>query len=331
MAYNFCSSSILKWSLLITCICLHIARNLAQFPRIEHASIKNGGSVSFLVVGDWGRGGNFNQSKVATQMGEIGKKLAIDFVISTGDNFYYTGLKGVNDPIFIKSFTNIYTAKSLQIPWYIVLGNHDYMGSTGAQLSPALRKIDNRWHCMRNFIVETGILDIVFIDTTPFVDKYFENPKKQRFDWKDVLPRGKYMSYISKNLDLALKKSEARWKIVVGHHTMKSIGSHGDTEEIVTHLLPILEENKVKMYINGHDHCLEHLSNQDGSMQFLTSGGGSKAWKNNIHYKNHNDSTHFYYDGQGFMSVEIAYEKAKISFYDVSGKPIYKINTMAKP
>ncbi|KAL7145304.1 hypothetical protein ABFS83_07G072400 [Erythranthe nasuta] len=309
MAYNFCSSSILKWSFLITCICLHTARNLAQFPRIEHASTKNGGSVSFLVVGDWGRGGNFNQSKVATQMGEIGNKLGIDFVISTGDNFYYTGLKGVNDPIFKKSFTNIYTATSLQIP------------CTGAQLSPALRKIDNRWHCMRNFIVETGILDIVFIDTTPFVDMYFENPKNQRFDWKDVLPRGKYMSYLSKNLDLALKKSEAPWKIVVGHHTMKSIGSHGDTEEIVTHLLPILEENKVKMYINGHDHCLEHLSNQDG-------GGGSKAWKNNIHYKNHNDSTHFYYDGQGFMYVEITYEKAKIAFYDVSGKPIYKINTM---
>ncbi|KAL8042730.1 hypothetical protein ABFS82_09G074000 [Erythranthe guttata] len=329
MAYHFCSSSsILKWSLSITCLCIHIARNSAEFPTIEHTSIKNGGSVSFLVVGDWGRGGNFNQSRVATQMGEIGKKLGIDFVISTGDNFYYTGLKGVNDPMFKKSFTNIYTAKSLQIPWYIVLGNHDYMGSTGAQLSPVLRKIDNRWHCMRNFIVETGILDIVFIDTTPFVDKYFENPKKQRFDWKDVLPRGKYMSYLSRNLDLALKKSEAPWKIVVGHHTMKSIGSHGDTEEIVTHLLPILEENEVKMYINGHDHCLEHLSNEEGSMQFFTSGGGSKAWKNEIHYKNHNDSTHFYYDGQGFMSVEITYDKAKIAFYDVSGKPIYKINTM---
>ncbi|EYU36924.1 hypothetical protein MIMGU_mgv1a025516mg, partial [Erythranthe guttata] len=171
------------------------------------------------------------------------------------------------------------------------------------------------------------ILDIVFIDTTPFVDKYFENPKKQRFDWKDVLPRGKYMSYLLK----ALKKSKAPWKIVVGHRTMKSIGSHGDTEEIVTHLLPILEGNKVKIYINGHDHCLEHLSNQDGSMHFLTSGGGSKTWKNNIHYKNHNDNTHFYYDGQGFMSVEITYEKAKIAFYDVSGKPIYKINTMVKP
>lgn len=52
-------------------------------------------------------------------MGDVGKKLGIDFVISTGDNFYDNGLKSVNDPAFQRSFTNIYTAKSLQKPWYI--------------------------------------------------------------------------------------------------------------------------------------------------------------------------------------------------------------------
>lgn len=68
-------------------------------------------------------------------------------------------------------------------------------------------------------------------------------------------------------------------------------------------------------------------------MQFLTSGGGSKAWKNIIHDGMHNGSTHFYYDGQGFMSVKITYEKAKIAFYDVSGKPLYnlKLEETKKP
>lgn len=51
-------------------------------------------------------------------MGEIGEKLDIDYVISTGDNFYDDGLKGVNDPAFVDSFTNIYTAPSLQKTWY---------------------------------------------------------------------------------------------------------------------------------------------------------------------------------------------------------------------
>ncbi|KAL0355013.1 UNVERIFIED_CONTAM: Purple acid phosphatase 3 [Sesamum radiatum] len=280
---QFWSNSIVIGPLLLSCLCL----NLAEFPRIEHYSKRNVGLVAFLVVGDWGRGGHFNQSRVASQMGDIGKKLRIDFVVSTGDNFYDDGLKGVNDPFFQQSFTSIYTAKSLQKPWY------------------------------------TGIVDIVFIDTTPFVGKYFDNPKNQKFDWKHVLPRDKYLSALRKSLHLALSRSRAPWKIVVGHHTLRSIGHHGDTQEIVDQLLPILEAHKVDMYINGHDHCLEHISNKKGTMHFLTSGGGSKAWKNNIHYGKNNDTVHFYYDGQGFMSVSLTHWRANVLFYDVSGKPLY--------
>lgn len=51
-------------------------------------------------------------------MGIVGEKLNIDFVISTGDNFYEDGLKGVDDPAFYESFVNIYTAPSLQKRWY---------------------------------------------------------------------------------------------------------------------------------------------------------------------------------------------------------------------
>jgi len=51
-------------------------------------------------------------------MGIVGEKLNIDFVISTGDNFYEDGLKGVDDPAFYDSFVDIYTAPSLQKTWY---------------------------------------------------------------------------------------------------------------------------------------------------------------------------------------------------------------------
>lgn len=51
-------------------------------------------------------------------MGSIGEKLDIDLVISTGDNFYGSGLTDENDPAFEDSFTNIYTAPSLQKQWY---------------------------------------------------------------------------------------------------------------------------------------------------------------------------------------------------------------------
>lgn len=51
-------------------------------------------------------------------MGRIGEQLDIDFVISTGDNFYEDGLKSVSDPLFKDSFSKVYTAQSLQKPWY---------------------------------------------------------------------------------------------------------------------------------------------------------------------------------------------------------------------
>lgn len=42
----------------------------------------------------------------------------VDFIVSTGDNFYDDGLTDDNDPLFVESFTKIYTAKSLQKQWY---------------------------------------------------------------------------------------------------------------------------------------------------------------------------------------------------------------------
>ncbi|XP_057804810.1 purple acid phosphatase 3-like [Salvia miltiorrhiza] len=319
-------NSLLIWPLLLmTSFSLKLPSKAVELSRIQHLSKRDDHSIAFLAVGDWGRDGNFNQSRVATQMGYVGKKLGIDFVISTGDNFYTKGLKGVDDRAFQTSFTNIYTAKSLRKPWYSVLGNHDYQGNVEAQLSPALKKLDRRWNCKRNFIVEAGAADIFFVDTTPFVQKYFDNPKKQEFDWRNVFPRERYLSSTLKNLNLSLENSKARWKIVVGHHTIRSIGYHGDTQEMLDHFLPVLEAQKVDMYINGHDHCLQHLSNGRGSMQFLTSGGGSKAWKNIIHYGMHNESMHFYHDGQGFLSVEVARDNAKIAFYDVSGRPLHRL------
>jgi tartrate-resistant acid phosphatase type 5 len=45
--------------------------------------------------------------------------LDIDFVISTGDNIYDDGIANTSDPLFKECFTNIYTAQSLQKPWYI--------------------------------------------------------------------------------------------------------------------------------------------------------------------------------------------------------------------
>lgn len=296
----------------------------AELQRFKHPA-KADGSLSFLVVGDWGRRGLYNQSEVALQMGVVGEKLDIDFVISTGDNFYEDGLTGVHDPAFNESFINIYKAQSLQKQWYTVLGNHDYRGDVEAQMSPILREMDPRWFCSRSFILDAEFVEFVLVDTTPFVDEYFTEPKNHTYDWKGVLPRQEYLSNLLKDVDSALRHSTAKWKIVVGHHTIKSAGHHGNTKEVEEQLLPILQAHKVDMYINGHDHCLEHISSTESKIQFLTSGGGSKAWRGDIKPWNP-EELKLYYDGQGFTSMHMTPTNAEIVYYDVYGTVLHKFS-----
>ncbi|PWZ53963.1 hypothetical protein Zm00014a_009198 [Zea mays] len=292
----------------------------AELARLEHPA-KDGGSLSLLVVGDWGRKGTFNQSRVAHQMGRVGEQLSIDFVISTGDNFYENGLTGTDDEAFEQSFTDIYTAKSLQKPWYLVLGNHDYRGDALAQLSPVLRKIDSRFICIKSFVVNAEIVEFFFVDTTPFQLKYWTHPKDDHYDWRGVAPRENYINNLLKDLDGAMKTSTAAWKVAVGHHTMRSVSDHGDTKELLQLLLPVLQANGVDFYINGHDHCLEHISSRDSPIQYFTSGGGSKAWRGVQNPTE--DDLKFFYDGQGFMSLQLDRSQAKFTFYDVDGKALY--------
>ncbi|KAJ8751457.1 hypothetical protein K2173_016668 [Erythroxylum novogranatense] len=275
---------------------------ISELQRFKHPT-KGDGYLSLLVVGDWGRRGAYNQSEVALQVGIIGEKLDLDLVISTGDHFYEDGLKLDLDLVH-KSFTKIYTAPSLQKQWYNVLGNHDYRGDVEAQLSPVLREKDHKWLCLRSFIVETEMAEFVFVDTTPFVDKYFKE-KEHTYDWSGITPRDEYLTNLLKEVDSTLKESTAKWKIVVGHHTIKSAGTHSNTVELEQRLLPILEANDVDLYINGHDHCLEQISSSNSPLQFLTSGGGSKAWR-------------------GFMSLYLTGTKADIVFYNVFGEVLHK-------
>ncbi|KAF9625299.1 hypothetical protein IFM89_020885 [Coptis chinensis] len=287
---------------------------------------KADGSLSFLVVGDWGRKGAYNQSQVAFQMGRIGQRLDVDFVISTGDNFYNSGLTGVDDLAFEESFSSIYTAESLQKPWYSVLGNHDYRGNVEAQLSDVLRKIDQRWLCLRSFVLDTELVEVFSSIQLHLWTTTSQTQKDHTYDWSGVNPRKQYLAKILKDVESALRDSTSKWKIVVGHHTIRSIGVHGDTPELVDQLLPILKTYNVDFYINGHDHCLEHISSRSSPIQLLTSGAGSKAWRGDIKSWNE-DHVNFFYDGQGFMSIQLTDNIAKIEFYDVFGNLLYSWNS----
>lgn len=60
-------------------------------------------------------------------------------------------------------------------------------------------------------------------------------------------------------------------------------------------------------------------------IQFLTSGGGSKAWKGDANGL-HIEGLKFYYDGQGFMSIQLTEIESKIAFHDIFGRNLYHLN-----
>jgi hypothetical protein len=48
-------------------------------------------SIQFIVIGDWGTPGAKGQVLVANQMNELAAGTSIDFIVTTGDNFYMKG------------------------------------------------------------------------------------------------------------------------------------------------------------------------------------------------------------------------------------------------
>lgn len=65
------------------------------------------------------------------------------------------------------------------------------------------------------------------------------------------------------------------------------------------------------------------------SLLYLTSGAGSKAWRGDVK-DSHPDIVKFFYDGQGFMSVQMTETDLEFAFYDVFGENIHHWK-LAKP
>lgn len=49
------------------------------------------------------------------------------------------------------------------------------------------------------------------------------------------------------------------WLIMCGHYPIFGVGSHGDTDELLQHLHPLIEQYGVDAYLSGHDHLSSHL------------------------------------------------------------------------
>src|SRR5260221_12161475 len=211
-------------------------------PRSLFAADARAGGLNFLVFGDWGRNGEQDQLDVATQMGIAAKDIDAKLIISVGDNFYENGVSSTDDPQWQSSFEKVYSAPSLQVPWHVALGNHDYHGDCDAQI--AYNKVSPRWNMPARYYSRTERIDadnaveFFYLDTTPMA-KASDDKAIPSFHLHSQDVPGQLAWF-----EAALAASTAQWKIVIGHHPVYSGGNHGDTPYLVKHVLPLLEKYK---------------------------------------------------------------------------------------
>ncbi|WPP53716.1 purple acid phosphatase family protein [Catalinimonas niigatensis] len=272
--------------------------------------------IRFLVIGDWGREGCPEQHHTAAQLARQANLCQADCIISTGDNFYENGVDSTKDPLWEVSFEKVYHHASLQIPWYAVLGNHDYRGNTSAQILYSQQS--SRWRMPARYyskllkVSESSDLQLIFTDTTPFIGAYWETENHP-----DVLNQKpeEQVAWLRQTL----AESTAQWKIVVGHHPVYSSSPmHGDTEELLTYFLPLFEEFGVDAYLCGHEHDLQ-LQKPYGHTIYLVSGAGSE-----VRETDKKEMTLFSQSDKGFACISLDEENMSIEFVNSEGRTIFQ-------
>jgi len=212
--------------------------------------------LNFLVLGDWGKPIPF-----ADAMAKQSVKNNITFILGIGDNFYQTGVKDLSDSQWNKTFEAIYTHPIYHQRWYLVAGNHDWMGNVTAQLEYTRKS--QRWYFPSLYYSVTipigpgeGTAQFIYIDTCQLVDKKDE----AQWAW----------------LEQTLAASTADWIFVIGHYPAYSVGHYGVNPLLSTRLVPILEKYKVAAYIAGHDHGHQYMQSNTSQLSFIVTGNVAK-------------------------------------------------------
>ena len=218
---------------------------------------------NFYIANDLGRNGYYDQKPIAELMGVMAEEVGPECVIAAGDIHHFEGVRSVQD---------------LMIDWFPICGNHEYRGNTQAVIDYS--RISRRWemparYYTRSFSEEGTTVRVVWIDTTPLIDKYREEYDK----YPDACQQD--IDTQLEWLDATLAAAKEDWVIVVGHHPIYAETSKDDIERLnlQQRVDTILRRHRVDMYINGHIHNFQHIRVQGSPIDYITNSSGSLSRK----------------------------------------------------
>ncbi len=243
-------------------------------------------SIRVLAFGDFGNGSP-DQKRAAAAMMKFNQRSRFDIGITMGDNFYSEGLNRPDEPRWKTEWEDLYSP--LKIVFYPSLGNHDWNDPDSPAAEILYTQRSKTWRLVSPYYTFTaGQAQFFALDT--------DAVSVAQLLW----------------LQDELKKSQARWKIVYGHHPIYSYGRHGDTEPLIKKVLPLIE-NVADIYICGHEHDLQHLRS-DGKLQLFISGGGGA----NIRPVDTGPRTVWAKSAHAFTVLDIDKESLRVRFVDTN-------------
>jgi len=259
--------------------------------------------MRFMVIGDWGTGGR-GQAQVAESMARTATEYGCDYVISTGDNIYPKGVDSAKDPQWDRKFVAMYHDRGVTQPFYATLGNHDYGLEPDAQIEYGT--VNPQWHLPARYYTERltapdGTTVQLFALDTQLVQTAAKGAAEEQREW----------------LDRALAASDARWKIVFGHHMLYSNGVYGNLKRMRDAFESTLINHRVPLYLCGHDHDIQLLKPVDGVSYVVSGGGGGSrdtSWGPNSIYAATN---------LGYVWLAATSDGLYLHFHDADGKIRY--------
>ena len=180
------------------------------------------GEINFYIANDLGRNGYYQQKPIAELMGEMADAVNPECVIAAGDIHHFNGVASVSDPLWMTNYELVYSHPELMLDWFAVCGNHEYRGNTQAVLDYG--KVSRRWVMPSKYYTKVynhkgTSIRLVFLDTTPLIDKYRKANEKYPDACKEDMQ--KQLTW----LDQTLKGAKEDWVVVVGHHPIDAIAS----------------------------------------------------------------------------------------------------------
>ncbi len=280
--------------------------------------------LNFYVANDLGRNGYYDQKPIAELMGEMAEVVDPEFVLATGDVHHFEGVQSVSDPLWMTNYELVYSHPDLMIDWFPVCGNHEYRGNTQAVIDYS--NVSRRWmmpsfYYTKSFEEEGATVRVVWVDTTPMIDKY----RKDTEDYPDASKRD-YQRQLQW-VDSVLTSTTEDWVIVAGHHPIYADTNKSEKEraDMQKRLDTILRKHHVDMYICGHIHNFQHIRMKGSDIDYVVNSSGSLS-----RGVNPVDGTVFCSGEPGFSVVSADKKSLKLFMIDKNGNVLHTISRTKK-